>query len=411
MEPTRPNLGQQKPSFFNPEATAFDPDRTPQSNQDTARSPFEHAVPSNTMNKATNQPPQMIVHPKISGLKFSAIDISELNNSLGLSSPNLPPDVLPTHSQTSRAVPSLPEAYGNLIGRALDKPLTADELAGYLKSNATVSSNETTAAPGFSLGITTSSNLPGQEIGYGSKLLWPPPGLGHHNPRETLDEDAFLGLAFTLQSRHIPTGPRASSIPQNIYQYEATNPVRQCTNPPLSRRRQRAIARTKRLDQGPEPSVADIYPDDANWVPSHRPFDARDRLDIRPSLAPQISAPRDLQVENDIDWPTPAEVSHRAIVGEPPISKPLVSFNLFENHVPPTAADMNAFDADVIFVVDNISTEMMNTWFDLEPMSSESGQALKPLLRVNKYGLEFYGVGLGDSWNPPKPTHSEGTQW
>ncbi len=411
MESTRPSLGPQKTSSFNPEATAFNPNITSAPNPSAVHAHFEHVAHEESTSKLTERPPELIAHPRVPGPDSSAVDMSELNASLGLSGRTPMAQVPPTYLRASRPMPGLSGAYGKLIDRALERPLTADDLANILNTTPGPLHGAVTA-PSLGQGLGMASNLQGQGVERGTKTCYPPPGMGHLAPREIPDEDTSYVTGYGPEMKHIPTAPRVFQVLQHADQYQTATSGRQSSQyayMPL-KRRQRTATRTRRTDQGPEPSPADIYPADANWGTPYKPFDAIDKLQSHLSSASQLPKPGSFHPGNSAGWPNLAEASQRATHEQSRVSYYQLPSSAFANHVCPTAADINAADAEVLAIIDE-PVEMVDMLFDSGLMTGESDGALGTLLPGNKYGLNYYGIGLGDSWNPPMPAGSERIRW
>ena len=187
---------------------------------------------------------------------------------------------LPSHSKST-----------SLIGLALDQPLTANTVASFVQQHtasdllgtATSSSGKAFAQPNTEEGDsrfghtrTLSERNPGiisivscKDTRVGVNME----GRGSYDEAKKLHEReapneqrivAPINVATTVTS--LPTGPSAlqhqhrhSSVSSGSYQPHARTPS--------GLHQSRRMSRTKRVDQGPMPSMADIYPDDAHWSP------------------------------------------------------------------------------------------------------------------------------------------------
>ena len=344
------------------------------------------------------------VRPNVSERHFSAVNIDELNQSLGLPGlmNNDVVDESSTHSHKSRSSQVLPDVCGRLIDRALDKPLTADALAQHLNAGKNASSYDTTADSRHFQGSFLDSELPEWEDRKAVKVVPPPPGFYNQHSREIPVEDTPSTATAALEPMYIPTGPRALRSPQRNNPFQRTNHARPYAHSFSSRRRPRAATRGKRTDQGPEPSAADIYPDDANWQPSQRDFNLRAKLYFQPPFSAQLPIQKDLYLNDVISWPTPAESYMQAIPVRSPVPTPSIPLNMFENHNPPTAGDINAVDDDVMAIIKEASDISIDIILDsraCELAFDERSQELDRL-QENKYGMRFHGLALGDTWNP-----------
>jgi len=183
---------------------------------------------------------------------------------------------------------------------------------------------------------------------------------------------------------------------------QSYDPFQQHAHQPSGRgRRPRVHTRTKRTDQGPEPSAADIYPDDAHWMPSepiNRSYFAP------PPYPPQQQVQQ--QIQNALNWPTPAEVylsnSQPPAVAHSHQKSKAQPFNLFQDHVAPSEADKSASDEEVHTLLDQMPEPSIDTLlnFGATDLILEE-RPLTPLQKTgNRYGLGFIGIGLGDPWTP-----------
>jgi hypothetical protein len=333
---------------------------------------------------------------------FNTVDVDELSASLGL--PSAKKDSManqsPARSHKSRTSQGASnELYGKLIGTALNKPLTADSLAHYMKSWSD-SSEDTIKAYQDSQDPSNTSDYHSQEQGQAVKVVRPPPGFVNQMPRMVTVEDQRTSIdpAATMQK----VGPPAllayfqpypnmaqSTIPLQPQHHTRLNP----------RRRERRHTRTKRTDQGPEPSAADIYPDDAHWTPPQ--YTQQNYFAPRPCVPLQPQPV--VRKEDATSWPTPAEVYKHEPQPPAPAHRPQ-DFNIFEAHTTPTADDLSAADGEVLSLLDELPEPTIQTLinfgaFDLLP----EDRPLSPgQITGKRYGVNFYGIGLGDSWQPPK---------
>jgi hypothetical protein len=381
---------------------------------------------------------------------FGTIDLNELSASLGLPSARKEPkvDESPARSQKSHTSQGAPnELLGKLIDRALNKPLTADSLAHYMKSQSE-SSDETIKAYQTAHNPANTTGDPNEEQGQALKVVPPPPGFGNQMPRMVTIDDQHapndqtampqnvahpLSYAYyqqypnTLQStiplqqqqqQHTPA--ILTDTTQNVvlpYQYDyhqyipnmaqsAIPPQHQHQPParPNPRKRERRPTRTKRTDQGPEPSAADIYPDDAHWTPPKQSqqsyFAPRPYVPVQPQPVVQPS--------DATSWPTPAEVYKPATTVPVPAHVPQ-EFNVFAAHTSPTHEDLIASDGEVLSLLGELPDPTIQTLinfgaFDLLPQD----RPLSPYqLSGKRYGLNYLGVGLGDDWKPPVAKESD----
>ena len=143
------------------------------------------------------------------------------------------------------------------------------------------------------------------------------------------------------------------------------------------------------MDQGPMPSSADIYPDDANWTPSAPIYEGYDYTTHHEQPVEQSH----VIVENAFNWPMPAQV--------------------YRPEPAPTAADVDAGDCDVFAIMSELSELSLSTLAELSTsqdlnVASGSGlscdsRALTPAqLDGSRYGMRFHGIAFGDEWKLPR---------
>jgi hypothetical protein len=338
---------------------------------------------------------------------YTAVTVDELSASLGLPSANqrVMLQESPVRSHKSRTSPGVPGVrQGKLIDRALAKPLTANTLAHILSNQSESSKDSTATACDIShskLDIVTSA----REGRTNLKVVRPPPGFANEMPRMvSVEQDLPIAPTITPQSGVAPLDPPGYHHHQRPM-VEAITPFQQHARRPSSRRHPRRHTRPKRTDQGPEPSAADIYPDDANWTARQA---VQQNYFDPPPYSPQFQRlPQpELQVENPTSWPTPAEV-YMADTTKSQAAHPAQQSNLVETHRPPSTDDLTAADDDVHTLLGDLPAPSITTLIhfgslDLlaedHPLSprQESGE---------RYGLRYYGLGLGDDWELA-PFHS-----
>jgi hypothetical protein len=341
---------------------------------------------------------------------FVVPDMDELSASLGLPGAKKIPTVneSPAHAQTPREITD--GFYSKLLNRAQDKPLTADSLAHMLQSRSD-SSGETTRAPRQTQDPFVLQGSPAQELGQTMKVVRPPPGFGNQTPRmvKVEDEQVSAGPSTIHQTPQYPVQagyyqPRQPSVGQS------STPFQPHPRHPSSRRRPRGQTRTKRTDQGPEPSAADIYPDDANWMPA-----APIQRNYFAPPPPQVQQQQQQQVQDPMSWPTPAEVHQPRALPQAAAQAAAQAhtqahayayqkpFDLFENHTPPSIEDKNASDEEVLSLLDQLPEPTIDNLIEfgaLDLLGDE--RPLTPQQNTGtRYGLEFYGIGLWDYWGPP----------
>ncbi|EAT82006.2 hypothetical protein SNOG_10612 [Parastagonospora nodorum SN15] len=223
----------------------------------------------------------------------------------------------------------------------------------------------------------------------------------------------------TVEDEHIPTGP--TIMQQNIAQvappgYFHQYPSQDQTGPSnprhirhaSNRKRPRGYTRTKRTDQGPEPSAADIYPDDAHFKPNPQPF--RQNYFSPPTYIP---SPPVVQPEDPVSWPTPAEVYTNEPKAPVPIpAHPPQLFTPREIIASPTLHDRSAADNDVHSLLHDLPEPSIKTLITLNSFDLVGDdRSLSPDQRSGtRYGLVGGGIALGDSWAPPRK-EEWGSSW
>ncbi|KAH7092132.1 hypothetical protein FB567DRAFT_231467 [Paraphoma chrysanthemicola] len=316
-----------------------------------------------------------------------AVDMDELSASLGLPGAKKGKMMAdsPVDSPKLRGTQGISdELYGTLLGKAREKPLTANDLAHLLRNRTRSDTSEETVKAPHEMQDPFIDREQGQVL----KVVCPPPGFGNQMPR-----------MVTVEEEHIPAAPAAMLPPvEYAAQFvplhhhhpnvgQSSTSFQQHTRRHSGRRRPRTHTRTKRTDQGPEPSAADIYPEDADWE-AVQP--SRQGYFIPPSYQPK--PPPALHVGNPDQWPTPAE-----------------NVNITEAHIAPSHDDMSAADGEVIGLIDELPEASVDTLirfgaFDLLP----EDRPLTPMQESGKrYGMKYYGVGLGDDWDPPAAIEKE----
>jgi hypothetical protein len=234
------------------------------------------------------------------------------------------------------------------------------------------------------------------------RMIRPPPGFQGQTPR-----------VITVEDKRTHTGP--ATMQQNIahtalfgYINQHRPNLSQSTSPfrhhrRLSRR-PRAHTRTKRTDQGPEPSSADIYPDDAHWTPTqpiHQKYFASTAY-----MAPPPQAI--VHVEDAASWPTPAEVyTHEPRA--PPVTHVAQNFDIFEAHTTPTADDLSAADGKVLSLIEDLPEPSMNTliYFGAFDLASDERSLTPGQDSGKRYGMNHFGIGIKDDWRPPRVAEME----
>ncbi|KAF1945969.1 hypothetical protein EJ02DRAFT_462930 [Clathrospora elynae] len=382
---------------------------------------------------------------------FSAVDVDELSASFGLPGmKKVTADQSPARShksRTSRTSQGPSEGlFGKLIGRALDKPLTANALAQYLHGDKNVSSDGTVTAPHGALrgfqddysGILPSED---REDVQTMKIVGPPPGFSGVTPRMIPAEERISVTPAIMDPQYVPTGPAAYGHARRRSNLQSFNPAQHNARHPFDRRRPRAYTRVKRTDQGPEPSHADIYPDDANWMSSRRPYRSESLGTFHQTYMPQRPPQQEFHVEDIVSWPTPAEGYIQKPDSPPPQdmfkndapfggiyvpegyqastfstghmyeqyaaqtrmytfkpATPPSPLNIFKNHEFPTEEDLNEADDEVVAIVDELPMQLDSISSDLR---CDERSLTPDQLTGTRYGMRYYGIALGDSWQCP----------
>ncbi|KAI4952751.1 hypothetical protein J4E91_003223 [Alternaria rosae] len=384
----------------------------------------------------------------------NAPDVAELSAGLGL--PRTKKETTnvdsPTCSHKSHGSEDLSEGvFGKLIGRALDTPLTANTLAQYL--NGKEAPLDDVAKTPLRSQSYIQDRYPecADEDRRPTKVVPAPPGFMGERPRRIFAEERTSINPAVMQPplQQTPTGPAGFGQPRRFSNLQTPNwPPRRDRVPDTSSPRgyrPRALTRTKRTDQGPEPSHADIYPDDANVMP-RRPSYRSEPTEMFPSFVPAVLPERPFRAENTVVWPTPAEVYARKPdnpqrrsgfargisalknpapvrwsppepssmahymqqFGEPshpfaftfPAPAPSITppFDIFENHHVPTYADIHDADAEMeclLAILPNIFD------LDLPEMPCDTRPLTPCQTDGTRYGLKYYGISSGDTWACP----------
>jgi hypothetical protein len=141
------------------------------------------------------------------------------------------------------------------------------------------------------------------------------------------------------------------------------------------------------------PSAADIYPDDAHWAPTAPLYETTQDYVSYQEPHQALEAPR-MVVTNPFNWPPPAQV--------------------YAPEPPPTLTDIYEADADVLGLMNELPAPSLCTLaklgnthdlraaseFDLECKGFDGDErALTPGQEDgSRYGIRFWGIGFGDSW-------------
>ncbi|KZM24194.1 uncharacterized protein EKO05_0007789 [Ascochyta rabiei] len=314
---------------------------------------------------------------------YSAVDVNELSAGLGL--PALKVDAhdetCSVVSQRSRRSQANPGAlYGKLIGWALDKPLTAKGLAEFLQNPDSNSPSVAPAAASLSSTTTTIRQTTGATHSPSS-----------FDPTQKLDNARTTFWADTEAPTRTTNAPKGSSAFQHQHRRSSNSSAsfRHHTRDTSNRRYSRRASRAKRMDQGPMPSAADIYPEDANWTP-YAPI--HEGADYMSHHGQAFEQPRVI-VDNTFNWPTPAQV--------------------YRPEPAPTTADIDDADTDVLALMGELPVPSLSTLENLGVLQDSNdfpsldspcdSRALTPAqFDGSRYGMKFHGIALGDEWELPK---------
>ena len=285
--------------------------------------------------------------------------------------------------------------YGKLIGQALDKPLTAKGLAQYLQGHGNPgeidspeSDNETVVVGRTRQRSDTAETVRPPRNAYAAHSVPLPPAEYVSDASATFPPKAAPSRSSSYQHRQ-----RKSSEyqPADYQQHVRRNSGR--------RNHRRQTSRIKRMDQGPMPSSADIYPDDASWTPAAVPSYST----AVPSYVSEPDYTTHAVSAESTHWPTPAEV-YRAPTP----------------HSAPTPADVTAAYPAVLRLIAELPYPTTTTLAMLgvgQNVDSFSGLDLpceeRPLTPAqhdgSRYGVQCGGLGEGAEWE--FPVMSEGAQF
>ncbi|KAF2686844.1 hypothetical protein K458DRAFT_402390 [Lentithecium fluviatile CBS 122367] len=248
-------------------------------------------------------------------------------------------DILPPHDARDLGLD------GKLVQQALIKSLTPQELERLLHGNTFIRTGHdsppiTTAGPSGTNQMATPSRFGTHDQGVRRPppglqpppRLQPPPGLGmpqRQHPHMNMGLYNLPGLTgpelqqFNSQTAsrpmmdiYGPVYPTPQTGPSIFSQHTRVPSLDQSSSVGSRSRRQSTrggfFGQKKRSDQGPEPSNADIYPEDAAMAPglhggTYESSHAAPVVATRPQPPPTLPAAANLRVEDATAWPTPAE--------------------------------------------------------------------------------------------------------
>lgn len=348
---------------------------------------------------------------------------------------------------------------GKLVQQALTKTLTAGDLARHLESsNIFAKPGDVNIGPirADALADPTTPRQARTADDHGA--LRPPPGLAMtHDAQMDMNIYSLQGLNLGDQQPSTPPSrPRAMREASGSYLYHQgsfgspmdhygalyasppANPTQllQYAPPPsynqshsgskyASRGRRASgrgrsvlkpyVLKPKRADQGPMPSSADIYPEDAVSPNANALYEEQHPAGYLRN--PRMSQPPpplpSLRVEDANAWPTPAEAKTTkpavrtsslstsvvqpsdkpAEEQHPENVQPTESATISEDNVPTVSEDdvptSKASPTDSI--LSNYSLKLIA---DSRPLTPHQ-------LDGSRYGLRFFGLGLNDAWIPP----------
>lgn len=346
-----------------------------------SREPNTEQVAEAVVDPTSSLPP-FTFPPQQPQADYSSVDINELSVGLGLPTLNVDAkdDASPAASNRSRNSQAHPGAlYGKLIGWALNKPLTAKGLAEYLQSQDSHHPNEPPSP---------TSILPNMTIVHQDARPVLPKRATEPTRKTNMYDLSRAHVLGSTQAVATPKGPsalhhqhRRSSNSSTSYQHHVRNPS--------SRKQPRRTSRAKRMDQGPMPSAADIYPDDTDWT---LPAPIYEGIDYMAYNNQPFERP-EMVVDNIFDWPPPAQA--------------------YKPGPAPTKADIDAADDDVLSLVREIPEPSLATIVNLGASlhwNVSTGLGLpcetRPLTPAQvdgtRYGMRFYGLAYGDQWELSK---------
>ncbi|KAF7450955.1 hypothetical protein A1F97_03973 [Pyrenophora tritici-repentis] len=385
-------------------------------------------LPKDNINIPMPFPPLGLLCSARRGPDFSAPPVGELNANLGLSGAKRTDTTndspVQSHELPGSDADALAGLDGKLIGQALNKPMTANDLARYLNGLTVHQGGLIPPSQGTQYGYGT--RLPEIEASEdkATKIVKPPPGFGRVQSRRIPAGESGAAVLSVMDPQNVPTGPAAMTRPRR---FSDLPQFPQHASGSGHRRRSRAYTRGKRTDQGPEPSAADIYPEDANvtrrssYLQPAVPF-------LFPKAEPLPQS--HFSAEDPVSWPTPAEVdtlnlkkpqTPRSLIrlfdqkfgneaAAAALPAPPAPFDIFADHSYPTKDDFNAADDEVRFLLSSIPTfyyQQEVGQAQTQTQHQDQGTAYltcdtRPLtpeqLTGARYGIRYHGIGLGDNW-------------
>ncbi|KAJ4376211.1 hypothetical protein N0V83_001493 [Neocucurbitaria cava] len=231
-----------------------------------------------------------------------------------------PPSRFQPSFQTNRIPASLDELSASFRLRNVENDLMIDEsgpyeggrdplFAQYVDTSRRGSSDRSAASRGHQQPL-MGLGAPGVMAADTTRVVQPPPGFLGLDARVPA-EDHMSVPSTVMEHGYVPSGPSVITEPRHV----PTGPAAFRSPPRLRPRRPSRPMRPKRTDQGPEPSAADIYPEDAIWDPSQQPYVGKGKEPMRDPVyqhpllfVPESSPQQELVVTDTASWPTPAEM-------------------------------------------------------------------------------------------------------
>ncbi|KAG9194891.1 hypothetical protein G6011_04926 [Alternaria panax] len=411
-------------------------------NQDRSNAGFRSGLARDSINNSVLYPPLNLLSTERLRSDSNTPGLDELSAGLGLpgirrSGTNVD---LPSRSHKSRDSETLSEG---LFAQYLHgKSISTDDLANLPRGN-----------KGYIQDMHFGERA--DEGCQSIKLVAPPPGFTGERPRKIFAEErsSVDSVAMNSPVQHVPAGPLAFGHPRYSSDLQSFNHAQHHghSRGPSRHYRPCALTRSRRTDQGPEPSHADIYPDDASFMP-HRPSYQPDATSVFQGYISDVPSARQFQTEAAVDWPTPAEVyrqkpgsptrrsvfarnvpimqnrapehwspppassmsqymqqfgqpSHPlALKFPPPVPSPSPPFSIFASHYTPTHADIHEPDAEMECLL-----AILPDIFDLNlpEMPSDERPLTPGQTDGTRYGMDLNGIGMGDRWNCPDVLEGE----
>jgi hypothetical protein len=371
--------------------------------------------------QATQTPPPFPVQSHAADPVLRTVDVHELSATLGLPAPSGRVTNDESLTRLNRSRPSRKDSdalYGKLMGRALGQPLTADTLAQYLNDNKGNPQDHLAAVTHqYSAPATDLATPVHRRIGQ-IKVVDPPPAFESDLAHMISPEQRTTEAPTTLQEQRVTTGPTALYHSLPLRPPVNSSHVQHHPRHPSDRKRPRAYTRTKRTDQGPEPSAADIYPEDAILEPLQQRHFGDESMQYHPTLAPYSSPRRHLYVSDATSWPTPAEVYtpkpdmpsfdvleqhvHPTVmhIRGPDNAPP---FDMFEQHTQPTPSDVHEACVEVTGMINELTSISLDTILNVreDDLTCDWRPLTPGQLDGSRFGIRYYGLGLGDDWICP----------